>query len=104
MLRTFVAFLCMCFAVPAYAKLGEAVPQLLKRFGNSYTFESLQRGQKYKFQSENFSVDVTVENGVSISETCQSDHRLNAAGEPPNDIVQAILRTNIPKAKWVETD
>ena len=94
----------MCFVAPAYAKLGETVPQLLKRFGTTYTVESLQSGKKYKFRSENFSVDVIVENGVSMSETYLSDHPLNAAGEPPNDIVQAILRTNIPKAKWAEIE
>ena len=39
-LRTFAAFLCVCFAVPASAKLGEPVTQLIKSFGKSYTIES----------------------------------------------------------------
>src|SRR6266436_4414537 len=104
MLRTFVVFLCMCFVAPAYAKLGETVPQLAKRFGNSYTVESLQSGEKYKFRSGNVGVDVAVANDFSVVETYFSDHPLNAAGEPPNDIVQAILRTNVPKAKWVEIE
>jgi len=34
--RTLVALLCLCFAIPAQAKLGEAVPQLIKRFGKSF--------------------------------------------------------------------
>jgi hypothetical protein len=45
-----------------------------------------------------------VENGVSISETYFSNHLLNAAGEPANDIVQAILKTNVPKAKWIQVE
>jgi hypothetical protein len=49
-------------------------------------------------------VDVVVENGVSISETYFSNHPLNAAGEPLNDIVQAILKTNVPKAKWIQVE
>ncbi len=104
MLKTFVAFLCMCFAAPVYAKLGETVAQLVKRFGKSYTVEDVELGKTYKFRSENVSVDVVVANGRSISETYFSDHPLTASGEPPNDIVRAVLKTNAPKARWVEID
>jgi hypothetical protein len=104
MLRALTGFLCLCFAVSAAAKLGETVPQLVKRFGKSYTVEEAQLGKTYKFRSANVSVDVVVSNGQSICETYFSDHALTASGEPPNDIVQAVLRTNAPKARWKEIE
>jgi hypothetical protein len=104
MLRTFVAFLCLCFAVSTSAKLGETVPQLVKRFGKSYTVESAPLGTKYKFRTKNVSVDAIVSNGISICESYLSDHPLNASGEPPNDIVRGVLRTNAPKGRWVQID
>jgi hypothetical protein len=91
-------------SIPAQAKLGETVPQLVKRFGKSYTIEPVQIGEKYKFRSENVSVDSIVANGVSVAETYFSDHPLTASGEPPNDIVRAVLRTNVPKARWLEIE
>ena len=102
MLRSLAAFLCVCFAVPASAKLGETVPQLTKRFGKSYTIESDAIGKRYSFRSENVSVDVLVSSGVSIAETYFSDHPPTASGEPPNDIVRAVLKTNAPRTRWVE--
>ena len=87
MLKTFVALLWMCFAASAFAKLGETVPQLVKRFGKSYTVEESQLGKTYKFRSANVSVDAVVSDGRSICETYFSDHPLTASGEPPNDIV-----------------
>ena len=102
--RTLLAFLCLCFAPSAFAKLGETVPQLVKRFGKSYTVESVQVGRKYKFRSANVSVDVVVSNGFSVAETYLSDHPLTASGEPPNDIVRAVLRTNSSKAQWIEIE
>ena len=104
MLRTLVALLCMGFTVPASARLGETVPQLVKRFGKSYAVEPVQIGKKYKFRSANVSVDVVVANGASVGETYFSDHPLTASGEPPNDIVRAVLRTNGPKVRWVEIE
>jgi hypothetical protein len=104
MLRALTGFLCLCFSIPAQAKLGETVPQLVKRFGKSYTVEEVQLGKTYKFRSANISLDVVVSNGRSVCETYFSDHPLTASGEPPNDIVRAILRTNVPKARWVEMD
>jgi hypothetical protein len=102
--RTFVALLCFCFALPASAKLGETVPQLAKRFGKSYTVEPDPLGKKYKFRSANVSVDAIVANGISICETYLSDHPLTASGEPPNDIVRGVLKTNVLKARWLETE
>jgi hypothetical protein len=99
-----IALLCFGFAVSASAKLGETVPQLIKRFGKSYTVEPVQIGKKYKFRSENVSVDVLVASSVSVGETYFSDHPLTANGEPPNNIVQGVLRTNVPKAKWLEVE
>jgi S1-C subfamily serine protease len=116
-LKSFAAFLCMCFAVSASAKLGETVPQIIKRFGKSYTIESFlpkaedfldgkadASGKNYRFRSENVSVDVLILDGVSVAETYFSDHPLTASGEPPNDIVHAVLKTNVPKARWVEIE
>jgi TPR repeat protein len=104
MLRTLVVFLCVCFAAVTSAKLGETVPELAKRFGKSYKIEQTQPGKTYKFRSGRIRVDVVVANGVSVSETYLSDHPLTASGEPPNDIVRAILRTNVPKARWGEVE
>ena len=100
----FVAFVCMCSAVSASAKLGETVPHLIKRFGKSYRIESADAGNKYEFRSEKVRVDVLVSNDVSIAETYFSDHALTANGEPPNDIVRAILKTNEPQTRWLEID
>ena len=94
----------MCFAMPAHAKLGESAAELIKRFGKPYAIENLKIGQTYKFRSENVSVDATFVDGVSVAETYFSDHPLNPLGEPPNDIVQAVLRTNAPQARWIEIE
>src|SRR6266487_2689821 len=104
MLRALTGFLCLCFSIPAQAKLGETVPQLVKRFGKSYTVEPVELGKKYKFRSANVSVDAIVANGVSTCETYLSDHPLTASGEPPNDIVRGVLTTNVPKARWIEIE
>jgi S1-C subfamily serine protease len=104
MLRPLIGFLCVSLSIPAQAKLGETVPQLVKRFGRGYTVEEAELGKMYKFRSANVSVDVVVAHDRSISETYLSDHPLTASGEPPNDIVRAVLRTNVPKARWVEIE
>ena len=90
--------------MPASAKLGETLPQLVKRFGKSYTIESDAAGKRYRFRSEKVSVDVLVSNDVSVAETYFSDHPLTASGEPPNDIVRAVLNTNVPQTRWSEID
>ena len=104
MLRVLIGFLCMCFAMPAHAKLGESAAELIKRFGKPYAIENLKIGQTYKFRSENVSVDATFVDGVSVAETYFSDRPLTTEGEPPNDIVQAVLRTNAPQARWAEIE
>jgi len=101
-LKSLAAVLCLSFIVSAHAKIGETVPQLINRFGKSYTVEPEERGERYKFRSANVSVDAVVANGVSVGEVYFSDHPLNSKGEPPNDMVQAILRTNVPRARWHE--
>src|SRR5207302_6204993 len=50
------------------------------------------------------SVDVLVSNDVSVAETYFSDHSLTASGEPPSDIVRAVLKTNVPQIRWSEID
>ncbi len=97
MLRALIGFLCVCFSIPCQAKLGEAVPQLIKRFGSGYTVQSDEIGKTYRFRSEKLSVDVLVANGSSVAETYFSDHPLTAGGEPPNDIVRAVLNANVPE-------
>jgi hypothetical protein len=104
MLRVPIGFLCLCFSISAQAKLGETVPQLIKRFGSNYTIESDAAGKRYKFRSEKLRVDVLVSYDVSVAETYFSDKPLTASGEPPNDIVLAILKTNVPQTRWTETD
>jgi hypothetical protein len=96
MLRALIGFLCVCFSLPSQAKLGETLPQLIQRFGKSYTIESDAIGKGYRFRSEKLSVDVLVANGVSVSETYFSEHPLTNSGEPPNDIVRAILKGERP--------
>lgn len=102
--KTLIGFLCFCLLSRAQAKLGETVPQLEKRFGKSYTVERIRGGEKYKFRSANVSVDAFLVNGTCVAETYFSDHPLGANGEPPNDIVRAVLKTNVPGARWVEVD
>jgi S1-C subfamily serine protease len=104
MLKALASFLCLSLSIPAQAKLGETVPQLIKRFGKSYTIKSDTDGKNYSFRSEKLSVDVLVTNGVSVLETYFSDRPLNARGEPPNEIVRAVLKTNVPRARWLEID
>jgi hypothetical protein len=104
MLRALIGFLCVCCSTTAQAKLGESVPQLVKRFGKSYTVESVRGAQRYKFRSANVSVDAIIANGVAVAETYFSDHPLTASGDPPNEIVQAVLKTNAPGIRWIETD
>lgn len=104
MVRALAGFLCLCFSIRAQAKPGETVPQLVKRFGKSYTVEQVELGETYKFRSESVSVDAIVANGISICETYFSDHPLTASGEPPNDIVRGVLKTNAPGTRWLETD
>ena len=95
--------LAVTLAAPVEAKLGETVSQLVKRFGKSYTTDQFQKvGRVYRFRSANVSVDVIVRENKSICETYFSDHALTAEGEPPNGIVQAVLRTNVPGRKWTE--
>jgi hypothetical protein len=105
-MKSILTYILLIFAVtwaaPVEAKLGETVPQLVKRFGKSYIIEHLQVGQAYRFKSANVSVDVIVRENKSICETYFSDHALTAAGEPPNDIVQGVLRTNVAGGKWIE--
>jgi lipoprotein NlpI len=103
MARGFTFLLCVFFAIPLYARLGETVPQLIKRYGKSYTAEYEEGGKRYKFRSANLSVDSFVINGVSVGETYYSDHPLTSTGEPPREIVQAILGANAPKARWHES-
>ncbi len=104
MLRALIGFLCLCFSTSAQAKLGETVPQLIKRFGSNYTIESDTAGKRYKFRSDKLRVDVLVSDDASIAETYFSDKPLTASGEPPNDIVREILKTNVPQSRWSETD
>jgi TPR repeat protein len=104
MFRTSIGVLCFCLAVPASAKIGESVPQLVQRFGKNYTVEPDSTGKRYKFRSQKFSVDVIVSNNVSVAETYFSGHPLAANGEPPTDIVRAILKTNVQEARWLEIE
>ena len=106
MLRALAPFLCVLFAVPMYGKLGETVPQLINRFGKSYTVESEKNGQRYKFRPGNFSVDAFIVGDVCVGETYYlyfKDFSLTST-RPPNEIVQAFLRVNVPVpgARWLE--
>lgn len=95
-------FLAAVLVPAASAKLGETPTQITKRFGSNYTVEHVQSGDVYKYRLKTFSVDVTFTDGLSTCETYYSDHPLDAKGEPPKEIVQGVLHTNVPKAKWRE--
>ena len=101
---TMAVLLSVLSAATATAKIGETVPQLLKRFGRTYTIENTASGQLYKFRSQSLSVDVSVIKTRSVAETYYSDHPLDSKDEPPSDIVRAILRTNNPTARWTEIE
>jgi len=90
--------------MPSQAKLGDNVQQLIGTFGQNYTIESDANGTRYKFRSDIRDVDVLVTNGVSVAETYFSNYPLDSNGEPPNDIVQAILKFSAPKTRWVAID
>jgi len=90
--------------MPVEAKLGDTVQQLIGRFGQSYTIESDTTGTRYKFRSERLDADVLVANGVSVAETYFSNYPLDSNGEPPNNVVQAILKSSAPQTKWVAID
>ena len=96
------AIIYMCFATSADAKLGENTAEVIKRFGPNYVKENLSIGERYKFRSQNVTADVTMVDGVSVAETYFSDHPLTKQGEPPNEIVRAVLKTNVPQAHWHE--
>jgi hypothetical protein len=56
MLKALISFLCVCFSLPAQAKLGEAVPQLIKQtspaafsLDSSSTFSSPVTKQPARF-------------------------------------------------------
>ena len=102
--RTLICFLCISFSIPAQAKLGDTVPQLISRFGQSYTVNSDTIGTRYKFRSERTDADVLVVNGVSVAETYFSNYPLDTNGEPPNDIVQTILKFSAPQTRWLKMD
>jgi len=91
------------FSVPAQAKVGETVPQLVKRFGTKYVVKPVNSGQLYGFQLNTYYINAFVFKGVSVAEGYISDQPL-VGGEPPNDIVRGILKTNVPGARWSQID
>jgi hypothetical protein len=101
--------LCLSGVTTGQSKLGETLPQLLKRFGATYTEEGTEKGGdlKYKFRLETYSVDVMMSRRgdklVSNLEIYYSDKPLQANGDPPTAIVRGVMNVNVPGAKWHET-
>ena len=90
------------FASNSFAKLGEDLPALIKRFGNNYRSVPAGRYAEecYEFRSNNFSVNVELSSGHSVSELYFSDHKL-VNGRPPESIWRAVLEKNVPKMTWL---
>jgi hypothetical protein len=101
-----IVLLIVTSVMPVHAKIGETVPDLVKRFGTTYRVQTLEHdaGKAYSFHLKTHAVKAIVFDGVSIAETYFSSQPLDASGEPPKDVVQGILKTNLPHARWSETD
>ncbi len=90
------------------AKLGETLPQLIKRFGSSYTQVGRERAGPlaYRFRSAHLAVDVMMarreEGLVSNAELYYSDKPLLPNGAAPPSIVRGVMDANVPGAKWHE--
>jgi hypothetical protein len=70
--ENFLHFLLHLLRTAASAKIGETVPQLLKRFGKTCTVEAVEVGKEYQFRSANVSVDVVVAHGLVAKRTSSS--------------------------------
>jgi hypothetical protein len=95
--RRLVTLLIALTPLCAQAKIGETLPQLVKRFGmyisssgdDAYTFKPWSAG----------AVVVSLVNGRSALESYLSASPL-VKGEPPNDVVRGILNTTSPHDRW----
>src|SRR5262245_7885914 len=92
-----IALLSLVLAATAQAKLGETLPQLIKRFGANY---QLHGAGIYEFRPwTSGSVTAVLVDGRSAWEFYVSEYpRVN--DEPPPNIVRGILTTQSPRDKW----
>ena len=85
----------------SHAKLGETLGQLTQRFGATYTPEAQGAASLLHFRTPGrLRADVLLAGGVSVAEIYFSVLPLNKSGHPPEETVQAILKTNVPGARW----
>jgi hypothetical protein len=89
--------LLLAGAMAAQAKVGETLPQLIKRFGTNY---QLHGAGIYEFRPwSSGSVTAILVDGRSAWEFYVSEYpRVN--DEPPPNIVRGILTTQSPRDKW----
>jgi hypothetical protein len=90
------------------AKLGETLPQLVKRFGNHYSMSgnSATGEQSYSFRLKQYAVTAVMTRNAAgeltaISEIYCSTAPLQANGDPPTPIVRGIMNVTAPGAKWL---
>jgi hypothetical protein len=94
--------LVLSLATKAQAKIGETVPELIKRFGSNYT----ESNGIYEFilkDVRDVRRLIVVVNGRSVTELYVFYAApLNKNGEPPSDIVRGVLDKESPRDKWHE--
>lgn len=96
-----IAIIILSALSGAQAKIGETLPQLIKRFGNKYQVEEQNNGDiTYKFVGGYF-MNAILRNGVCVTEIYFSDHALEN-GEPPTKYVRGVLNVEAPGRKWTE--
>jgi hypothetical protein len=104
-MKTFAIAIFIVTLLPnlkTYAKLGETLPQLIHRFGSHYkTVPAEDNETLYEFSVGTFDVDVAVNHGVSVSE-CYYSFKPLVNDRAPEEVVKAILKTNVPDKKWIE--
>ena len=96
-----IALLTLLVAATAQAKLGETLPQLVKRFGQ---YEATPITGLYIFRpwgDKKGYVVAILTDGYCVVESYVSGSPL-VNGEPPTPIVRGILNTNSPRDKWHE--
>ena len=91
-------------AMSAQAKVGDTLPQLIRRFGSNYDTEYHSGMVTHRFEVDKGTVTIVMQNGVCMLEsyfTSTSNVPL-VNGEPPTNIVRGILEVESPKEKWHE--
>ncbi len=100
-MKTMLALaLSVLFAVPSQARLGESIAELKRHYGQSLGVEGTKEARisRYRFQWYSYSVEVTVREGLSVSEEfTRRDRQDFSLAE-----VQSLLaESSEPGIRWV---